>query len=102
LVSASNEMPPDVVGTLQFQFVDWHQRRRARAILDEMRELTKGLPGILLELREQESGPSSGKPTELAVSSMNPEDADRAVDIRIEQMQKLGGFVDIEDDRSLP
>lgn len=102
LVSASNEMPPDVVGTLQFQFVDWYQRRRARAILDEMRELTKGIPGILLEFREQESGPSSGKPIELVVSSMNPEDADRAVNILIEQMQKLGGFVDIEDDRSLP
>ena len=95
-------MPPDVVGTLQFQFIDWHERRRARVILDEMRALTQDLPGILLEFREQESGPSGGKPIELVVSSMNPEDADQAVDILIEQMQKLGGFVDIEDDRSLP
>lgn len=102
LVSASSEMPPDVVGTLQFQFIDWHERRRARVILDEMRALTQDLPGILLEFREQESGPSGGKPIELVVSSMNPEDADQAVDILIEQMQKLGGFVDIEDDRSLP
>src|SRR5690606_22146052 len=102
LVSASNEMPPDVVGTLQFQFIDWHERRRARVILDEMRELTKDIPGVLLEFREQESGPSGGKPVELVVSSMEPEEADRAVDVLIEEMQKLGGFVDIEDDRSLP
>lgn len=102
LVSASNEMPPDVVGSLQFQFIDWHQRRPARVILNEMRELTKDIPGVLLEFREQESGPSGGKPIELVVTSMNPEDADRAVDVLIAQMQKIGGFVDIEDDRSLP
>jgi multidrug efflux pump len=102
LVSASNEMPPDVVGTLQFQFIDWNERRRARVILDQMRELTQDIPGVLLEFREQESGPSGGKPVELVVSSMDPEEADRAVDVLIEQMQKLGGFVDIEDDRSLP
>ncbi|MCR6652200.1 MAG: efflux RND transporter permease subunit [Cellvibrionaceae bacterium] len=102
LVGASSEMPPDVVGTLQFQFIDWHERRRARVILDEMRELTRDIPGILLEFREQESGPSGGKPIELVVSSISPEDADQAVDMLIAQMQKLGGFVDIEDDRSLP
>src|SRR5690606_40407029 len=33
---------------------------------------------------------------------MDPEDADQAADILIAQMQKIGGFVDIEDDRSLP
>lgn len=102
LVSVGSEMPPDVVGTLQFQFIDWHERRRARVILNEMRELTKDIPGILLEFREQESGPSGGKPIELVVSSINPDDADRAVDMLIAQMQTLGGFVDIEDDRSLP
>lgn len=102
LVSASNEMPPDVVGTLQFQFIDWHERRRAQAILDEMRTRTKDIPGIQLEFRQQEGGPSAGKPIELVVSSIEPEEADRAVEVLIAEMRKLGGFVDIEDDRSLP
>jgi multidrug efflux pump len=102
LVSASNEMPPDVVGTLQFQFIDWHQRRPAQAILDEMRSRTKDIPGLQLEFRQQEGGPSAGKPIELVVSSVEPEEANQAVDVLIGQMRKLGGFVDIEDDRSLP
>lgn len=102
LVSASNEMPPDVVGTLQFQFIDWHERRRAQAILDEMRTRTKDIPGIQLEFRQQEGGPSAGKPIELVVSSIEPEEADRAVEVLIAEMRELGGFVDIEDDRSLP
>lgn len=102
IVGTSNEMPPDVVGTLQFQFIDWHLRRRASAILDDMRARTQDIPGILLEFRQQEGGPSGGKPIELLVSSVDPEDADRAVDNLIEKMRELGGFVDIEDNRSLP
>ena len=102
LVSASNEMPPDVVGTLQFQFIDWHERRRAQDILDDMRSRTKDIPGIQLEFRQQEGGPSGGKPIELVVSSIEPEEANKAVEVLLAQMRKLGGFVDIEDDRSLP
>lgn len=102
LVSASNEMPPDVVGTLQFQFIDWHDRRPAQAILDDMRARTADIPGLQLEFRQQEGGPSAGKPIELVVTSIDPEAADKAVDILIAQMRELGGFVDIEDDRSLP
>lgn len=102
LVSASNEMPPDVVGTLQFQFIDWHERRPARAILDDMRVRTADIPGLQLEFRQQEGGPTAGKPIELVVSSVEPEETNRAVEVLIAQMRKLGGFVDIEDDRSLP
>lgn len=102
LISASNEMPPDVVGTLQFQFIDWFERRPAQAILDDMRARTQDIPGLILEFRQQEGGPSGGKPIELVVSSINPEEANQAVDLLTEEMRKLGGFVDIEDDRSLP
>lgn len=102
LVSASNEMPPDVVGTLQFQFIDWDERRRAQDILDDMRSRTKDIPGVQLEFRQQEGGPSGGKPIELVVSSVEPEEANKAVEVLLAQMRKLGGFVDIEDDRSLP
>ncbi|PKM04350.1 MAG: MFS transporter [Gammaproteobacteria bacterium HGW-Gammaproteobacteria-6] len=102
LVSASNELPPDVVGTLQFQFTDWHERRRAAAILDEMRRLTADVPGVILEFRQQEDGPAAGKPIELLVSGADQDAIDLAVDRLITEMQSLGGFVDIEDDRSLP
>lgn len=102
LVSASGEMPPDVIGILQFQFIDWNQRRRAAAILDEMRQLTQDIPGVILEFRQQENGPSGGKPIELQVSAMESEATEKAVSQIISRMNELGGFVDIEDDRSLP
>lgn len=102
MASSSGELAADVVGTLQFQFIDWYDRRKAAQILDEMRSLTADIPGIILEFRQQEEGPSGGKPIELQVSSMESAATDKAVAKIISQMQQLGGFVDIEDDRSLP
>src|SRR5690606_13616930 len=102
LASSSGELAPDVVGTLQFQFIDWYERRRAADILNEMRELTKDIPGVILEFRQQQEGPASGKPIELQVSAMEAAATEEAVTQIISQMQQMGGFVDIEDDRSLP
>ena len=102
MVSVMGEMPPDVVGTIQFQFVEWDQRRRARAILNEMRDLTADISGVILEFREQEGGPAAGKPIELQVSSQDPAATAEAVEQILAEMQNLGGFVDIEDNRSLP
>lgn len=102
LASSSGELAPDVVGTLQFQFIDWFERRRAADILNEMRQLTKDIPGVILEFRQQQEGPAAGKPIELQVSAMEAEATEQAVTQIISQMQQMGGFVDIEDDRSLP
>jgi multidrug efflux pump len=102
MVSAGNQLPPDVVGTLQFQFTDWDERRRANAILDEMRELTADVPGVILDFRKQEGGPAAGKPIELQVTGPQQDAIDAAVDMLVAKMNNLGGFVDIEDDRSLP
>ncbi|TDR49579.1 multidrug efflux pump [Halomonas ventosae] len=92
----------DVVGVLQFQLIDWQRRRPASAILAEMAERTRDLPGIQLEFREQEMGPAGGKPIVLEISAEEPALADRAVAELRRTMGELGGFRDIEDDRSLP
>jgi multidrug efflux pump len=102
LASSSGGLAPDVVGTLQFQFIDWFERRKAADILDDMRNLTKDLPGIILEFRQQQQGPAAGKPIELQVSSTEAATTEQAVSLIIKQMEQMGGFVDIEDDRSLP
>jgi multidrug efflux pump len=102
MVSASSEMPPDVVGTLQFQFIDWFNRRPASKILAQMRDLTADIPGLKLEFREQEGGPSGGKPIELHISGTDRDKMDKTVDSIAAKMHELGGFMDIEDNRSLP
>ncbi|MCK0106783.1 efflux RND transporter permease subunit [Marinobacter sp. S0848L] len=102
MLSTGNNMAPDVIGVLQFQFTDWYTRRPATEILEDFRERTAGIPGIELEFRKQEGGPADGKPIELLVSSLDSEQLDGYVDEIEQAMQSIGGFVDIEDDRSLP
>jgi multidrug efflux pump len=102
MVAAGNRMAPDVIGVLQFQFTDWDQRRPASRILDDLRERTADIPGIQLEFRKQEGGPADGKPIELKVSSMDSSRLNGYVDDIKAEMADLGGFVDVEDDRSLP
>ncbi len=92
----------DVIGSIQFQFIDWDKRRPASQILDQMSEMTKDIVGITLEFRKAENGPSGGKPIKLQISAVSPEHADETVELIRNKMEVLGGFKDIEDDRALP
>ena len=98
----NQQLGSDVIGVLQFQLIDWQRRRPVAAIFSEMRERTAGLPGVILEFREQEMGPGEGKPIVLEVSSHDDVATGHAVERLRELMGELGGFRDIEDDRSLP
>nr|WP_298143826.1 efflux RND transporter permease subunit [uncultured Pseudomonas sp.] len=101
LAQPDGQLGIDVVGTLQFQFVDWHQRRPAKQILADMAERSADIPGVVLEFREQEHGPSGGKPVKLQISGAPAITEPWVAKLR-ENMQRIGGFKDIEDDRALP
>ncbi|MGO2240985.1 MAG: efflux RND transporter permease subunit [Halomonas sp.] len=98
----NEQMGNDVIGMLQFQFVDWHERRPSRAILADMAERAHDIPGITLEFQEQEMGPGGGKPIVFEISATDPAVADAGINQLHQLMRELGGFVDIQDDRSLP
>ncbi|MGV8844177.1 MAG: efflux RND transporter permease subunit [Pseudomonas sp.] len=102
LAQPTGQLGNDVAGVLQFQFVDWSQRRPAKQILADMAARTADLPGVVLEFREQEQGPSGAKPLKLQISALDPAQADRFVEQVRASMLSLGGFKDIEDDRALP
>lgn len=96
------QIGPDVIGVVQFQLIDWQERRPASEILAEMDRRTDDLAGIVLEFRQQEDGPAAGKPIQLEVSGIQQERTLAAVDELRGAMNRLGGFRDIEDNRSLP
>ncbi len=97
-----NRLAADVIGVLQFQFVDWRERRPANQILEEMRQRSADVPGVVLEFRKQENGPSDGKPLNIKITSLDPEASSAFVDKLLVEMEQLGGFKDLEDDRALP
>ncbi len=99
---SQTEAPEDVIGIIQFEFTNWRTRPPASKILQEVRELTADIPGVILEVRKQEGGPSAGKPVELQVSSRAPEKMPETVEQLRRMMQQIGGFVDAQDSRPLP
>ena len=55
------DVPEDVVGVIQYEFVDWRERKSANQILDELRGVMAGIPGVDVEVRVPEAGPPTGK-----------------------------------------
>jgi multidrug efflux pump len=96
------ELPEDTIGVIQMEFVDWQRRRPAAAILEEVRERTGDIPGLIIEARKQEGGPPVGKPVQLQLASRYPQLLEPAVAKVREMMAELGGFTDVEDNRPLP
>lgn len=98
----AENMPEDVIGVIQMELEDWDQRRKARKIQQEMKLATADIPGIRLEFKNQENGPDGGKPINIQVSSLSADKRSLAADYLIGQMNEVGGFANIEDNRPLP
>ncbi|ART79098.1 efflux RND transporter permease subunit [Oceanisphaera avium] len=99
---SDGQMGSDVIGVLQFQFTDWFERRPVTAIKDTMLSLADDIPGIILDFRQQQMGPTSGKPVELRLRGLDDTALNNATVMLRNAMAELGGFSDVEDDRSLP
>ncbi len=92
----------DIIGTVNLEFVDWFKRRPADEILQDIRDRTDDLAGIQIETRKQESGPPVGKPVQVQVSALDPDLLAPVADTIVEAMREIGGFVDVEDGKSVP
>lgn len=95
-------MAEDVIGVIQIEFIHWRERRSASEIIPELREKTADIPGIMIQIREQESGPSGGKPIQIDVSASDSNLIGATVEKIRNVMDTVGGFVDVEDSRPLP
>ncbi|TGQ67591.1 efflux RND transporter permease subunit [Mesorhizobium sp. M00.F.Ca.ET.186.01.1.1] len=91
------DVPEDVVGVIQYEFIDWRERKSANQILDELRAVMAGIPGVDVEVRVPEAGPPTGKAIQIRLSAVDPKGLDdqaRAVAARI---AKVPGVIDISD-----
>lgn len=101
-ISLGNDIDEDVIGRIQLSMVDWELRRPAARIMEEVRERTHDIPGIVVEPQVQESGITSGKPIQLELTATNTDLLPEAVDQLRGGMSSLGEFVDVTDSRPLP
>ena len=68
-----SEISEDTIGVIQFEFVDWRERRSAHEIMDAIREKTADIPGVLVEVTAPRGGPATGKPVQIQLSGLDPE-----------------------------
>lgn len=62
----------DVIGVIQFEFVDWRERDGADTILDQLRGVMTGIPGADVEVRVPDAGPPTGKAIQVQLSAVDP------------------------------
>ena len=69
----SNELAEDTIGVIQFEFADWQRAPPAHEIMDEIRDKTADIPGILVEVTAPRAGPPTGKPMQIQLSALDPD-----------------------------
>ena len=92
----------DVIGVFTVKLKEWGARPPATAVQAELRRRTADLPGLRIEVREEEQGPSQGKPVQIELRAEQPENLGPAVEQVRAAMERLGGFTDVADSRPVP
>jgi multidrug efflux pump len=91
------DIPEDVVGVIQYEFVDWRERKSAHQILDDLRKVMAGIPGVDVEVRVPEAGPPTGKAIQVQLSAVDPQGLDKKAKDVAARIAQVPGVIDISD-----
>ncbi|SMC36263.1 multidrug efflux pump [Fulvimarina manganoxydans] len=98
----ARQLGTDVIGTIQLELDDWDKRRRAVEIFDDVRARVADIPGITIQVQQQQDGPSSGKPINLKLNGPDLDQLSKAVAKVRGLMDEIGGYENVTDTRPLP
>ncbi|MCY4460875.1 MAG: efflux RND transporter permease subunit [Albidovulum sp.] len=101
--------PTDSVGEIQIEFDLWETRQEiggrvtnAKNIVEDLRESTKEVAGIIPEIDTLRSGPARGKPLHLRLVGSNWEELLEATEAIRSEFQNTDGIELVVDSRPLP
>ncbi len=100
--ASGQQQSEDVIGTISLEFKDWQARRPAAVVLDDIRERTRDIAGIKVEVREPEAGPPTGKPVQLQLTSRDHAVLESEVERIRAYLETVDGLIDVEDSRPIP
>ncbi|MEO1243166.1 MAG: efflux RND transporter permease subunit [Pseudomonadota bacterium] len=86
-LSRNNQLPAETIGQVGVDLITYSEREHSRVILEELRDLVQGVPGVIVEVRQREGGPPVGKDAQLEITSANFE-------AMVEAARRARGFVD--------
>lgn len=98
--SNGNNLPKDTIGFVNLEFANWNIRRKAEYIIDDIENDLKKMKGITFQTAEDKPGPKGNKPVEIDFSGYKLSDISNYVDKVIMAMESIGGFSEIETNRS--
>ncbi len=99
---AGNEAPADAIGTIQYEFVDWRERKGANQILDDLRAGMQGIPGVDIEVSVPAAGPPTGKAIQIRLSADNPEGMNDIARTIASKLASVPDVLDISNGLPLP
>jgi len=96
------ELTEDTIGVIQYEFIDWKQRRPARQIMEQIRQETRDIPGVLVEVTAPTGGPPTGKPVQVQLSAIDPVNLPAAAKKAAEMLRQRTDIRDLDDGLPLP
>ncbi len=95
-----NDVAADVIGVIQYEFVDWREREDANAILADLRVAMTGIPGVDVEVSVPDAGPPTGKAIQVQLSAADPAGLNAVARTVADELKKMPDVIDI--DNGLP
>ncbi|HEX5780088.1 MAG TPA: efflux RND transporter permease subunit, partial [Xanthobacteraceae bacterium] len=96
------ELTEDTIGVIQYEFIDWKQRRPARQIMEQLRQETRDIPGVLVEVTAPTGGPPTGKPVQVQLSAIDPVNLPAAAKKVADMLRQRPDIRDLDDGLPLP
>ena len=91
------EIAEDVVGVIQYEFLDWRERKAANRILADLRAEMVGIPGVDVEVSVPQAGPSTGKAIQVRLSAADPAGLSEAAEEVAGMLRATPHVTDIDD-----
>ncbi len=89
------EVDADVIGTIQYEFVDWRERKNANAILADLRQAMVGIPGVDIQVSVPQAGPPTGKAIQIQLSADDPTHLNEVAAQVAERLAQVPDVIDI-------
>ena len=97
------DAPADMIGRISIELAPYEERRAGAVILEEIRALTRDLPGINVEVRKRQDGPPTGKDVQIQLASGDPQILRAETQkVRDYLTYEVDDIIDIEDSLPLP
>ncbi|MDX2141751.1 MAG: efflux RND transporter permease subunit [Rhodospirillaceae bacterium] len=102
-VAGSSESAADLIGQLSIRLKPWDTRRSADDIVIDLQTRLAELPGIETIIERVGSGPPrGGAAIQMELTAADATQLPQAVETLRAAMERMGGFINVEDSRPLP